>query len=93
MDDDYLVGAFEIEVSAAMVEQLTEFPADWKRDVASTAACGAQWLAGSTGGLLSVPSAIVPEQRNFLLNPIHPDAMHLLAEQEWRFQFDPRLLG
>lgn len=92
MDDDYLLGAFEIDVSAAVAEQLTGFPANWKREVASTAACGARWLAGNTGSLLSVPSAIVPEQRNFLLNPAHPDAMHLRAKQERQFQFDLRLL-
>jgi len=92
MDDDYLLGAFEIEVTAAVVEQLTEFPVNWRREVASTAACGARWLTANTGSLLSVPSAIVPEQRNFLLNPVHPDAMHLRAKQERRFQFDLRLL-
>jgi len=92
IDDDYLLGAFEIDVRAAVVEQLTEFPTNWRRDVASTAARGARWLAGNTGSLLSVPSAIVPEQRNFLLNPVHPDAMHLRAKRERRFQFDLRLL-
>ena len=92
MDDDYLLGAFEIDVSAAVVEQLTELPANWRRDVASTAACGYRWLADDTGGLLSVPTAIIPEQRNFLLNPLHPDAVHLRAKRERRFQFDLRLL-
>jgi RES domain-containing protein len=92
MNDDYLLGAFEIDVSAVVVEKLTGFPANWRHDAASTAACGARWLAGNTGSLLSVPSAIVPEQRNFLMNPVHPDAMHLRTKQKRRFQFDLRLL-
>jgi RES domain-containing protein len=90
--EDYRLGAFEIDVRAAVVERLTEFPANWERDMASTAAFGARWLAGSTASLLSVPSAIVPEQRNFLLNPVHPDAIHLRAKQKRRFHFDLRLL-
>jgi len=37
------------------------------RNPAGTSECGTQWLQGNTGALLSVPSFIVPEQRNFFL--------------------------
>jgi RES domain-containing protein len=90
--DDYLLGAFEINVSTVIVEELPAFPASWIGDMAGTAECGAQWLAANTGTLLSVPSAIVPEQRNFLLNPVHSAAVRLRSNQQRSFQFDNRLL-
>lgn len=91
--DDYLLGTFEINVSTAFVEDLPAFPGNWISDIAGTAQCGTQWLTGNNGILLSVPSAIVPEQRNFLLNPVHPGAAQLRSNQERPFRFDSRLLG
>jgi RES domain-containing protein len=39
-----------------------------------------------------VPSAILPEERNFVLNPEHPDAKRLRLVHERLFTFDPRLI-
>jgi RES domain-containing protein len=38
-----------------------------------------------------VPSAIVPESPNLLLNPRHPDAQAARMIQDRRFVFDRRL--
>ena len=94
MDEDYLLGAFEIDINVALVEDLMQLPIDWiGGDLTETAACGARWLAGGSEALLSVPSAIVPEQRNFLLNSVHRDAARLRRKQERPFRFDVRLLA
>jgi RES domain-containing protein len=89
--ENYLLGAFEVDVRIAVVEDLMELHVNWISDLAATAACGARWLVHGSGGLLSVPSAIVPEQRNFLLNPRHREAMQLRPAHERSFQFDIRL--
>jgi RES domain-containing protein len=39
-----------------------------------------------------VPSAILPEEHNFVLNPEHPGAQRLRLVRERQFTFDPRLI-
>ena len=52
---------------------------------------GSDWLAGRASALLEVPSVVVPEERNVLVNPAHPDARRVVAAKERRFLFDPRV--
>jgi RES domain-containing protein len=52
---------------------------------------GSRWLAGGASALLSVPSVIVNEEFNVLVNPAHPDAAKLLAVQVRRFIYDHRV--
>jgi RES domain-containing protein len=51
----------------------------------------AQWVRERRSCVLSVPSSIVPIERNCLLNPAHPEfaAIEFLAPRP--FSFDPRL--
>lgn len=71
-----------------------DLPADWNR-VPDHPAClgvGDAWATGERTLALRVPSALVPEEENVLLNPRHPDAARLEVVRERRFAFDPRLL-
>jgi hypothetical protein len=34
----------------------------------------------------------MPQARNYLLNPAHPDAAQIHIAQTWRYPFDSRLL-
>ncbi len=52
---------------------------------------GDAWLAATATALLRVPSAIVPESRNLLLNPRHPDAARAVIGYSRPWRFDPRL--
>ena len=40
-----------------------------------------------------VPSVIIPEEDNLIINPTHPRAAELRIVSERRFSYDPRLLG
>ena len=51
---------------------------------------GSEWLAAGASALLEVPSVVVEEERNVLLNPAHPDARRVVAAKARRFVFDPR---
>jgi RES domain-containing protein len=42
--------------------------------------------------LLAVPSAIIPETRNILFNPSHPEAARVRIEHVTEHVVDPRLL-
>jgi RES domain-containing protein len=69
-------------------------PPDW-REVPDHPACralGDAWLAAARTPLLAVPSAVVPEETNWLLNPRHPAAARVRAVRARPFSFDARLL-
>jgi RES domain-containing protein len=42
--------------------------------------------------VLAVPSAIVPRETNYLLNPAHPDFRRLRIGRPEPFSLDPRML-
>lgn len=52
---------------------------------------GDAWLASADSALLLVPSVIVPEELNLLLNPAHPDAALVTATKIRRWAYDPRI--
>jgi RES domain-containing protein len=52
---------------------------------------GSAWVAASRGVALSVPSAIIPVERNVLLNPGHLDLARIVRHPPERFAFDPRM--
>lgn len=55
-------------------------------------AAGDEWIARGSSALLRVPSALVPEEENVLLNPRHPAAEGIHVDAVRPFSFDPRLL-
>jgi RES domain-containing protein len=51
---------------------------------------GLKWLQAMEYPVLKVPSAIIPVEYNYLINPEHPD-LKLQTEQVLEFQFDRRM--
>ena len=78
------------DISMAAV-QTDVLPGDWWRDPAATRAIGDDWLRQRTTFLLAVPSAIVPETTNYLLNPSHPDNPRIRIASIAAYRFDERL--
>jgi formylglycine-generating enzyme required for sulfatase activity len=66
-----------------------EHAEDW---LAATRAWGDAWLLGLESLLAEVPSVIVPEETNLLLNPCHPAHGELVAEIVRPWFYDARLL-
>jgi len=58
---------------------------------ADTRAWGDDWLLGLSSLLAEVPSVIVPEETNMLLNPLHPAHGELVAEIVRPWFYDARL--
>jgi RES domain-containing protein len=52
---------------------------------------GDDWLEKASSPLLLVPSVIVPEEYNLLINPAHPAALKITAAVARQFVYDPRL--
>lgn len=70
-------------------------PLDWRRTPAPTslADLGTAWLRQGATAVLAVPSAIVPRETNYLLNPAHPDFARVRIGQPEPFSLDPRILS
>ncbi|HWZ87139.1 MAG TPA: RES domain-containing protein [Thermoanaerobaculia bacterium] len=68
-------------------------PRDWRRYPAPEALAkfGSDWLEQRETAVLSVPSAVVPRERNVLLNPDHPEFRKVRVAAPEAFSFDPRL--
>ncbi len=54
-------------------------------------AFGTRWANSGRSALLTVPSVIVPEESNLLVNPLHPDADKLKARKIRKWLYDPRM--
>ncbi len=58
----------------------------------ATRDAGEAWLAAGKSPVLEIPSAIIPEEPNYLLNPLHPRFAEIGTGTPHPFAFDPRLL-
>jgi RES domain-containing protein len=52
---------------------------------------GSRWAAARETAALAVPSAIIPHELNYLLNPLHPHFKRVRIGRPEPFSFDPRL--
>ena len=64
---------------------------DWRRNEIASRTLGDEWLAHNQTALLEVPSVILPETVNLLLNPLHPDAAKIHVLWHDAYPFDQRL--
>ena len=51
-----------------------------------------EWLSLRSSAVLEVPSAVVEQESNFLLNPEHPDFSSIEIGPRRPFKLDPRLI-
>lgn len=80
---DYMLLSVEIPDDAP-IEELDELPAEPK-------AVGDDFLIRGSALALKVPSAVVPQESNALINPRHPAAARVRLVTQAPFRFDPRL--
>ncbi|ARK12435.1 RES family NAD+ phosphorylase [Fibrella sp. ES10-3-2-2] len=72
---------------------LADLPPDWS-DYQNYDVCqqrGEMWLLRGASPVLRVPSAIVTQEWNYLLNPAHPQFSTIELVRTEAFAFDPRL--
>ena len=51
---------------------------------------GTAWAKDGKSCLAQVPSVVVPEEANLLVNPLHPDAALIQVSKVRRWLYDPR---
>ncbi|HLW85746.1 MAG TPA: RES family NAD+ phosphorylase [Candidatus Sulfotelmatobacter sp.] len=76
------------DLSRMRFSALTE---DWRENETASRTLGDEWLARAQTALLEVPSAVLPETMNVLLNPAHPEAARVRVVWHEAYPFDRRL--
>jgi RES domain-containing protein len=71
--------------------ELATLDQGWVGRVEITRDLGSEWLRRGSSALLRIPSALVPESANYLLNPLHKDAGLYQIEKSYQYPFDARL--
>jgi RES domain-containing protein len=73
--------------------RVQDLPPSWRAYPAAEelAELGTAWVRARKTAVLVVPSAIVPQEHNFVLNPAHPDFRRIRPGRPEAFSFDPRM--
>jgi RES domain-containing protein len=71
--------------------QAAKLKKNWQEDVGYTQFIGDEFIRSKQKLLLKVPSAIVEEEANYLINPLHPAFNKAAITKSKIFQFDHRL--
>ena len=86
---------FEIDFRGIAVERpaRTILPANWREEPVPVASqqFGLEWYRSGRTAILAVPSAIIPDEENYVINPAHPEFKKLKISPPAPFTFDPRL--
>jgi RES domain-containing protein len=87
-------GPNAIELDHRLIKKAPTLPLDWKEEPPgpSSQKIGDLWVTEARSVALELPSAIVPGESNYLLNPAHPDFKACVIRAPEPFSFDPRLL-
>lgn len=83
--------ALEFELPAELVADAPTLPESWRQDRETTREIGSRWLQARASLALRVPSAIIPAEPNYLLNPRHPELSHVQLLRRLDFIWDERL--
>jgi len=85
----------EIDVPEKSPREIVKAPllgGKWANEITRTRAIGDRWLREGRTALLVVPSTVVPNSQNWLINPAHADAARLRIVGVTKYPFDVRLV-
>jgi RES domain-containing protein len=77
----------------ALVETANALRVGWDAEPAGQVSIqfGTSWARAGTSALLLLPSVIVPEEWNVLINPAHADCTRITAVKQRKWLYDPRM--
>lgn len=92
--NDYIVTAITIpEATPIKTLGVADVPDGWDagEPTKATRDIGTNWAKSVTTAVLAVPSAVIPREWNYLLNPVHPAFATFHFSEPEPFYFDDRL--
>jgi len=80
--------------AGARMETTESLPVGWDAEPSSRTSIrfGTDWIKSISSALLRVPSVIVPDEYNVLINPLHPGSGGIRAKKIRKWLYDPRLV-
>jgi len=83
-----------ISVPDNFVRVLDDLPVDWDADVItnSTRDCGSEFVKNKKSIGLMMPSVIVPQEFNMVINVLHPEMSKVKLKAVEDFNYDTRLI-
>jgi RES domain-containing protein len=81
----------EAETSVDIEVPANGLPEGWQNNPTLTRRLGNEWLDAGETALFRVPSAPSPQSFNYLLNPLHPDALKVRVVESTWLPYDQRL--
>ena len=90
--NSYTLTSFEIPDNSIYQIQLSKLKNEWKYDLNYTQGIGEDFLTDNQSLCLKVPSAIVPQENNFLLNPLHREFKRVKIIASELLELDKRLI-
>jgi RES domain-containing protein len=84
----------EVPPDLAIEDLMAQPPPNWRALGSPEAAtAGGEWVASGRSPLLRVPSALVPREANYVVNPAHPDTQRIRVSPPEPLEWDARLFG
>lgn len=87
---NYVIVSLEIPDDLATISE-PQLITDWEEDQQWSKDTGDKWLKPGNSLLLKVPSVVVKAEKNYLVNPMHPDVVSLRITDIEPLNFDKRL--
>lgn len=71
----------------------SNLPPNWKNNPPdeATQKIGLDWINRQESLVLKVPSSVIPDEYNYLINPLHPDFKKIKIGKATSFYFDERI--
>lgn len=90
----YVLISVDMPEDAVQNLDRASLPKNWRSEPAPVQLrnIGDEWAQKGSSVVLRVPSALVPAESNFLLNPAHADFQKLVIGEPVAFSFDERLV-
>ena len=91
--EDFVLIVYEISEDSVLRLEVNDLPPDWKSypHVPSTQHLGDNFIAKNKFLILKAPSAVVPAESNFLINPKHMEMKKVKLVRIEPYSFDDRL--
>lgn len=99
VEDDELLLEYSYataRVDPALIVAVNDFrplPVNWSDSPAPVEVqqIGDEWVRQQESAVLEVPTSVIPLEKNYLINPNHPDFKHIILGKPEKFSFDERL--
>ncbi|MGL6075354.1 MAG: RES family NAD+ phosphorylase [Fimbriiglobus sp.] len=92
IDSQYSLISATLDDSLVETFPISALPVGWREaaGAAQLKELGAEWLTSYRSAVLKVPSAVIPHEFNYLINPGHAAFSTILIASPQDFEFDSR---